>query len=101
MPVTVVPFEGNISGKNRTNDYVITVKHPDSEPRSFVGLRHEITWESEMRVCYYVGDRQAGKLGGVSEPNDSVIEGSYRDYRVDSLFATNFTYTHFNNERCA
>ena len=100
MPVTVVPFEGEFGGVQRDDDYVITVNHPEADPRSFVGLRSGVTWEFERRVCYYVGNTQAGELAEVSEPNDSVIEGEYSDYQVESLFATEFIYTHFNEEKC-
>ena len=79
---------------------MITVDHPDSSERSFVGLRADVTWEFENRVCYYVGNRQGGKLAEVTEPNESVIEGEYTQYKVDTLFSTNFTYTHFNANRC-
>ena len=54
-----------------------------------------MTWKFEKRVCYYVGNTQAGQLAEVSDPNDSVIEGTYNDYKVDSLFATNYVYSHF------
>ena len=85
MPVTVTPHNGDFGGVQRTDDYVITVDHPDSPPRSFVGLRSEVTWEFEKRVCYYVGNTQAGQLAEVSDPNDSVIEGVYSDY-IQSRF---------------
>ena len=80
------------------DDYVINVTHPDypDEPRSFVGLKSDITWEFERRVCYYVGNNQAGKLGEVDDPNDSVIQGEYSEYAVESLFATEFKYNRFN-----
>ena len=95
ISVTVSPHNGNFGGVQRTDDYVITVDHPDS-PRSFVGLRSEVTWELEERVCYYVGNGQAGQIAEVSDPNDSVIEGVYHDYKVDSLFATDYVYSRFN-----
>ena len=89
-------FEGEFGGVLRDDDYVITVDHPDFEPRSFVGLKADVTWEFEERVCYYVGNTQAGELAEVTEPNDSVIEGTYKDYKVNSLFATDYEYSHFD-----
>ena len=47
------------------------------------------TWGYEERPCLYVGNPQAWKLGEV-EPNDSVIEGNYRYYKVDSVFSLSF-----------
>ena len=95
MPVTVSSHAGEVQ---RTDDYIITVTHPDylDEPRSFVGLKSNVTWEFENRVCYYVGNTQAGKLAEVDDPNDSVIQGEYSEYKVESLFATEFKYNCFN-----
>ena len=96
----VEPFNGTFGGVERDDDYIITVSHPEANARSFVGLKSDRTFEFERRVCYYAGNTQAGELAEVSEPNDSVIEGEYSDYRVESLFATEFTYTHFDDSRC-
>ena len=57
-------------------------------------------FELERRPCYFVGSGQAGLLVEVSEPNDSVIEGVYSDYIIESLFATSYTYSHFLEGRC-
>ncbi|CAI8023710.1 hypothetical protein GBAR_LOCUS13830, partial [Geodia barretti] len=102
VPVTVSSYTGLFGGAERSDDYVITVDHPQSDPRSFVGLKYSVTWEFEKRVCYYVGNTQAGELSEVSDPNpnDSVIEGDYTDYKVDSLFATDFKFSHFDGNRC-
>ena len=95
VPVTVAPFDGEFDGVERDDDYVITVSHPHAVSRSFVGLKADVTWEFEERVCYYVGNTQAGQLAEVTEPNDSVIEGNYREYKVDSLFATSYVHSRF------
>ena len=65
-----------------------------------MGVKYNITWEHEARVCYYAGNSQAGKVAGDPAVNDPVIEGSYADYKVDSLFATDFKYSHFDESRC-
>lgn len=36
----------------------------------------------------------------VQDPNDPLIEGRYKDYIVDGPFATEFDYSHFNEEMC-
>lgn len=96
IPVNVSEHNGEYNGVQRDDGYVITVHHPDSPPRSFVGLRAGVTFEFEKAVCYYVGNTQAGPLAEVSDPNDSVIEGKYSDYKVESLFATDYVYSHFS-----
>ena len=100
--MTVVEFTGEFGGEQRDDDYVITVRHPGSTPRSFVGIESSVTWELERRPCYFVGNGQAGRLVEVSppDPNDRVIEGKYSDYIVGSLFATDYTYSHFNDSMC-
>ena len=56
----------------------------------------------ERRPCYFVGNGQGGKLSKeeISEPNDSVIEGRYTDYIVESTFATDYKYSHFDERKC-
>ena len=76
------------------------MNYPGSTPRSFVGIASTVTWEFEKRPCLYVGNSQAGPLGEDVVPNDSVIEGVYGDYEVDSMFASNFTFSHFEDSRC-
>jgi hypothetical protein len=100
VPVTVEPYEGLFNGAVRSDDFIITVDHPSSEPRSFVGVWNEVTWEFEKRGCYYAGNKQAGELAEVAEPNDPVIEGEYSQYKVDSLFSTGFAFSHFSDSRC-
>ena len=100
VPVTISSYTGLFGGEARTDDYIITVDHPQSDPRNFVGLKSDVTWEFEKRVCYYVGNTQAGKLAEVADPNDSVIEGDYNDYKIDALFGTDFKYSHFDETQC-
>ena len=78
------------------------MNHPQSDPRTFVGLKVDLTWESERRVCYYVGNKQGGGVADVDDPglNDPVIEGDYRQYKVESLFSTEFAYSHFDEGSC-
>ena len=63
-----------------------SVRYPGTPPRSLI--ESSVTWELERRLCYFVGSGQAGPLAEVSEPNNSVIEGVYSDYIIESLFAT-------------
>lgn len=81
--------------------YVITVTHPDaSRDRSFTGILYQYNWEFERSPCFYVGNQQGGPIYEVEEPNDSVIEGDYEDYRVGGLFETEYKYTRFENNLC-
>lgn len=92
--------DGTFNGNMLSNDYKITVHPNTARERSFVGLKSQVTWEFERRSCLYVGNSQAGKLGEEVDPNDSVIEGSYKDYMVDSLFSPDFKYEHVDESTC-
>ena len=78
----------------------MTVSHPLSSPRSFTGVLYDLTWEFESKQCLYVGNRQGGPIGEVDDENDSVIEGSYQDYRTGGPFDTDFVYSHFDKSKC-
>ena len=100
IPVNFTENTGFFNGMLRDDDYIITVNYPGSPPRSFIGLRASVTWEFEGRPCLYVGNPQAGPLWRTVDPNYSVIEGTYRDYKVDSLFSPHFAFAHFDETNC-
>ena len=79
---------------------LITVNYPGSPPRRIVGLGYSVTWEFEKRPCLYVGNSQAGPLGEIVDPNDSVIEGTYQNYQVNSMFSSDFAFSHFDETQC-
>lgn len=96
--MTVREHEGLFCGEDRSDDYEITVGA--STPRRFVGLKMEMTWEFENKTCYYVGNTQGGRLSEAS--GDTVIEGMYADYKVDSLFDTQYVpYGQFDEDLCS
>ena len=98
IPVEVEPYTG--VPINETGVFTVTVNHPDSEARSFLGSLFGLTWERERRPCLYAGNREAGRADVVEEPNDSIIQGSYTDYRVSGAFATSFIFSQFEDSRC-
>ena len=51
-------------------------------------------------MSLYVGSRQAGSINEVESPNDPVIEGQYKDYIVESMFGTEYQFSHFDISRC-
>ena len=100
VPVDVRENTGLYDGALQDDDYIITVNYPGSPPRSFIGLAFSVTWELGQRPCLYVGNSQAGPLGETVDPNDSVIEGTYQDYEVSSLFSSDFVFSRFNKSHC-
>ena len=98
IPIQVIPF--NIT----KSLFAVTVRYPDSKPRSFIGDLSSLSWERRDEYCLYVGSRQGGPLNpddAMGGPNDPVIEGEYLQYKVDSSFASEFTYSHFDETRCS
>ena len=102
IPIQVSAFEGSFrEGVEPENRYVINVTHPASEnPRAFTGLLYDITWEFEKGPCFYVGNQQGGPIYEVEDPNDSVIEGTYENYRVGGAFETEYFFSQFDSNRC-
>ena len=56
--------------------------------RRFTGLLLSVNWEFQKTPCFYVGNQQGGPIYEVEDPNDSVIECRYEDYRVGGAFET-------------
>lgn len=81
------------------------VPDPDdpSRTRRFLAELFSRTWDNSRNRCFYAGNGQAGpSFGGSDEafPDDSVIEGTYADYRVDGIFEDEFDFSQFDNDRC-
>ena len=99
VPVTKQLYQDpNLPGDQEFQPYLLTVYHPNATPRSFVASQYSQTWDRTPTPCYYAGSSQGG-LDGAS--HDSVIEGSYSDYKVSSLESYTFKYSRFNQTICA
>ena len=78
----------------------MNVKHPQAQLRSFLADHYNLVWDESFKPCLYAGSSQGGSISDV-EPNDPVIEGSYHEYEVNSLFDHQFKYNRLNrNEDC-
>ena len=103
IPMQVVPYTGRVRPDASSDGYyVITTNHPDEGMRQFVGWIWPRTWENQHEYCLYSGQYQGGPLYEIVDDtvNDGVIFGTYDDYEVDSSYATNFSYTHFDKSQC-
>lgn len=89
VPIDIEKYNSDFDGSPRVDDYIVAINYLSSPPRSFVGLLSSVTWEFERRPCMYAGNSQAGPIGNVDTPNDSVIEGDYTQYDVDSMLPLN------------
>ena len=79
---------------------IVTVSPVDSSPpRQFLAERQAQTWAKSPNTCFYAGDGQGGP-SGAGQPDDSVIQGDYSNYRVGGLFQHEFRYAKFANDRC-
>ena len=82
--------------------FVVSVTHPvDNITRRFVANREDFTWDLRPTTCLYAGNRQGGKIAEVESPNDPVIQGEYKDYKVSDAFATDFAYAQFDQSVCS
>ena len=100
IPINVAIYNGPATDSDAGQRYIIQVEHPESEPRVFTGLLAGYSWEEDDNNCFYVGNRQGGTIREVDDPNDSVIEGTYRDYQTGGDFNTAFKFSHFDDNRC-
>ena len=103
IPVSVTPFTGQLrSGEQAQGRFILNLTTPGSAPRSFTGWLYELTWEFEQGPCLYVGNRQAGPIYEVPEPNGPVIAELYTEYAVDSAFSEeNYSFGMFDENRCS
>ena len=86
---------------NQDELYVVTVAPADGSPlRSFLAEQHFSAWENRPGPCLYAGNAQGGWSGEVNGLNNPVIQGSYKDYIVNGLFETDFTYSRFEEQSC-
>jgi len=82
---------------------IVTVTPADGDSRSFIAERFPRTWDNRRTQCLYAGSAQGGRFSEYSDPSlpsDSVIEGTFRSYQVDSLFDSEFIYREFESNRC-
>ena len=108
VPFEVVPYTGALGFLDPTDSaYYITVDNilPNTSPtRTFLAVLQIRSWDRTRGPCLYAGNRQAGPTGDIPEdqlPNDSVIEGEYRDYIVSGEYATDCFYCgQFDESRC-
>ena len=82
--------------------YVINITSSlTGEERKFTGWLYDLSWSFEEEPCLYAGNRQAGPIYQVKDPNDPIIEGSYLQYMVPGLFSERgFVYGLFDENNC-
>ena len=106
IPVTYTRYNGTDlpAGTDPSRVYVVRVAPESSPARSFLGHIYHLKWDKSREPCLYVGNAQGGPSFEVPDPNDSVIEGRYRDYILQggdgNLFETSYTYSQFEENRC-
>jgi hypothetical protein len=73
------------------NVYAVTVSYPESSPRTFLAELSTVTWSGRYEPCLYAGNQLAGR-SYEGRHFGSVIEGRHSDYKVESVFAHDFTF---------
>ena len=77
--------------------YAVTVNAPDGTTRTFFAWKHQHTWDKKSMTCLYSGDAQGGQVYEVTSLTGTVIEGSYNEYIVRSLFSPDYKYEMFDS----
>ena len=106
--VNMTEFTGELNPELDPNDpsrnftrFVINMTRGDPPGyKAFTGVFYPLSWEFKDQPCIYAGNRQGGPIHEVLDPNDPVIEGTYRDYVVDGLFETEYVFGRFNESLC-
>ena len=62
-------------------------------------FKYNLTWDYEIKTCYYVGNNQGGPERS-HNPVESVIEGVFTQYKTTSLFDTSFDFSVFDESQC-
>ena len=101
MPVSVVPYQGEVwNGSPGTDRYVVNIT-TRGKNRAYTGTINNLNWDHSMGPCLYVGDRQSGPVFEVQSPNDPVIESIYSDYLVkDPFLEADYKFGMFEEFRC-
>ena len=90
-----------ISINSSTEDGVFVDINDSDAPnhRHIPARKYSLTWDHFHQTCYYVGNSQGGPEKS-RDQNESVIEGSYKDYETSGLFDTDFLYERFEDGIC-
>ena len=107
-PIRVVPFSGVMTdgsvAPDNTYEVRITSRRSNGAEqvlRSLTGLLEDLLWEGGEGPCLYAGNSQGGPIYEVENPNDPVIEGVYKDYRVQGLFEeSQYVFAQFDETKC-
>ena len=104
VPVSIKPFSGLLKPDAVVYSEMFTVNiTTNGNLRTYPGWISQHTWDTkEEGPCLHVGNSQGGPLGEVIEPNDGVIESTYKSYRVNSAFSEeNYSFGLFSEDRCS
>ena len=77
--------------------YAVTVNTPAGATRRFFAWKLPRTWDKKSQTCLYAGDSQGYVPYEVTSLSGSVIEGTYAEYIVSGLFATDYKYEMFDS----
>ena len=85
-------------GTVSSNAYRVDLKPSNRPTQSFIGFLEQVTWDFADQQCIFAGNSQGGPIyeAADGEPNDSLLQGSYTDYKTDSAFDYTFPYGQFD-----
>ena len=97
-PVDISPYyETTPEGAEK---YSINITVGDTH-RNYVGELLDRTWDGMEEACLSVRNSQGGPIGQDYSYNDAVIEGNYKNYRVNEVFSeVNYAFGLFREDIC-
>ena len=92
IPITTTQISASTS-------YNVTIQPTNGAPTRYVhGEIYERTWDNTKERCIYLGNSQGGSSRENLRLNDPVIQGHYTDYKMDSLFDTEYDYEEWESD---
>jgi len=91
VPITASQMSGSA--------YNVTIQPANGAPMRYLqGIYYPITWESTKEPCIYLANSQGGRSGMNPNIDDPLIQGSYKDYQMGSLFDTEYEYGEWESD---
>ena len=94
-------MRSGVTASSNDDMRVLEIHHPDSAPRRVPARLGPLWFGAGQAQCLYAGDTQGGLVYEVESPNDSLIEGSYKEYIISSIFGRDFKFNRFEHSHCS
>ena len=103
IPISVARYQGpygdiNVTETSRIIYSVTLYPDDDNNTRSFLAERGSDTWDNRKKPCLFAGDNNGGPIWEAPKEYGSVIEGTTKDYEVEDVFGSTFTFSKYTSD---